>query len=81
MAVVDLVVGLGTGHADLGCIDHDDEIAGVDMRGEFGLVLATQASGDLGGETAQHLVSTIDHIPVALNLLCFSGESLHVAWR
>jgi hypothetical protein len=43
--------------SDLVGIDDDDVVAIVDMRGEGRLVLAAQAVGDDGGETADDEVS------------------------
>ena len=56
MAVVDLVLGLVAGDAQLVDVDDDDEVAGVHVRRVDRLVLAAQAQRDLAGEAAQHLV-------------------------
>ncbi len=63
--VVDLVAQLVAGDADLLGVQHDDVIAGVDVRRVFGLVLAAQTHGDLGGEAAERLAARIHHVPVA----------------
>jgi hypothetical protein len=44
VAVVHLVLSLVAGHAQLLGVDHDDVVAGVDVRGVDGLVLAAQAA-------------------------------------
>src|SRR4051812_46036795 len=55
-----IVVHLGfffvAGELDLVSVDHDDEVAGVDVRREDRLVLAAKHAGNAGGETAQDLV-------------------------
>ena len=56
VAVVELVVGLVAGHAELVDVGHDDEVARVHVRRVDRLVLAAQAERDLAGEAAQHLV-------------------------
>src|SRR6185295_4108413 len=62
---VDLVVELVARDFDLSGVQHDDVVAGVNVRGERGLVLALEAHGDLRAQTAQHLVGRVDDIPVA----------------
>jgi hypothetical protein len=44
-------------------------------------MLAAQATSNFGGEAAEHLVSGINHKPVALHLMRFGGESLHLKRR
>jgi len=47
VTVVDLVAPLLTGERDLLCVDDDDVVTIVDVRGECGLVLATEDMSDL----------------------------------
>ena len=61
----------------LGGIDHDDEVTCVDVRGEDGLVLATEEIGGLDGDVAEVLVLGIDHPPLAFDLGSFGRKSLH----
>src|SRR5690606_27551730 len=75
--VVHLVLQLLAGHGDLLGIDHDEVIAGVDVGGEHGLVLAAEAACQLGGEAAQGLALGIDDVPVSLDGLVLGAESLH----
>jgi hypothetical protein len=42
-------------------------------------MLATQATGDLGGHTAEHFVSAVHQIPAVLDLVGLGGEGFHVA--
>src|SRR5690606_13385768 len=65
------------GDVDLLGVDHDDVIAGVDVRGVDGLVLAAEATRDLGAQAAEGLAGGIDHVPVALAGLVLGGEGLH----
>src|SRR6185295_9009615 len=75
--VVFLAEQLAPGHADLGRIQHDDEIAGIDMRRVFRLVLAAQAHRDLGREATENLVLGVHHVPTVNGIFCFGAESLH----
>src|SRR5690554_6426029 len=73
-----LLVGqLVAGDGHLLGVDHDDVVAGVHVRGVDGLVLATQAAGDLAAETAERLAGGVDHVPVTLYGLGLGAESLH----
>lgn len=62
---------------DFSRVDHDDEIAGVNMGSEDRLVLAAKQVGGLDGNMAEVLVLGIDHPPLAFDLGSFSGKSLH----
>src|SRR5581483_1414192 len=79
VAVVDLALELVAGRTHLGCVDHDDVVAGVAVGRVVGLVLAAQAAGDLGGEAAQDLVRSVNHDPVALDGLAMSEDGLHAS--
>src|SRR5690606_8711786 len=75
--VVHLVLQLGAGDRDLLRVDHDEVVAGVDVRGVAGLVLAAQAAGEFGGEASGGLAIGIDEVPVPLDGLVLGAESLH----
>src|SRR5690606_36116166 len=75
--VVHLVLQLVAGDLDLLGVDHDDVVAGVDVRGVDGLVLAPEATRELAAEAAQGLAGGVDHVPVALDGLVLGGEGLH----
>lgn len=77
VGVVHFIGGLGTGNTNLLGIDHDDVVTGINMRSVFGLVLATQAGSDLGGQTTQSLTSSVDNVPVALYGFRFSSKRFH----
>jgi hypothetical protein len=77
VAIVFLVGNLGARHAQLGCVDDDDEIAGVDVRSEFGLVLAAQSVCHFAGDTPEDLVRRVNHVPIALHLMRLCGKGLH----
>ncbi len=77
MGVINLVGGLGTGNTHLLGIDHDDVVAGINVRSVFRLVLATQAASDFGCQTTQGLAGSVDDKPVALDGFRFSSKSLH----
>src|SRR3546814_14782082 len=75
--VVLLVGQLVAGDHDLLGVDYHQVIAGIDVRGEHRLVLATQAVGELGGQAAQGLAGGVDPVPVPLDGLVLCGECLH----
>src|SRR5690242_3816863 len=78
MPVVELVVQLVPGHGDLFGVDHDHEVAGVDMRGVLRFRLAPKRVGDLGRQTAEGFALGVNDVPAALDLarLCVPS-SLH----
>src|SRR5688572_1183993 len=78
VVVIDLVIELVARDFDLLGVQHHDVIASVDMRAVDGLVLALEAHGDLGAETAQDLVGGIDDIPVAAHGLVLRKYSTHL---
>src|SRR3546814_14031316 len=73
-AVVHLVGQLVAGDVDLLGVDHDDVVAGVDVRGVDRLVLAAQAMREFGAEAAEGLAGGVDDVPVALDGLGLGGE-------
>ena len=56
---------------------HHHEIAGVDVRGEDDLVLATQEAGSFDGDLAEDLVLGIDHMPLALDVARLCRKRFH----
>src|SRR5712692_3231110 len=77
MAVVDLALRLSSGDAQLRRVQHHNIIAGVDVRGVLGLVLAAQPRRDLRREAAQHLALGIHDHPAVLDLSDFCGIRSH----
>ncbi|MNP13391.1 hypothetical protein D3C76_1056700 [compost metagenome] len=75
--VVHLVGGFGASDTNLLGVDDDDVVAGINVRGVFRLVLATQTASDLGSQTTQGQASSVDNEPVALNSFWFRGKSFH----
>ncbi len=65
MPVVELVLELSAGHANLLGVDHDNIVAGIDMWRVLGLVLTTQAPRDFGRKAAERLAIGVDEIPIA----------------
>ena len=53
MAVGELTVALAGGHDDLGRVDDDDVVAGVEVRGEDHPMLASEHTCNLGREPAE----------------------------
>src|SRR6185436_10877101 len=62
---VQLVVGFPATQVNLGRVDHDHVIAGVEEGREDGLALPGEDLGGGGGELAQHLVLGVEHVPLA----------------
>jgi len=77
LPVVLLVLGLVARDAQLLDVGDDDVVAGIDVRGEYGLVLAAQAARDLGGQSTEHLVGSINQEPLSRYFMRLGGESLH----
>src|SRR3954463_8994951 len=75
VAVVDLVGLLAAGDTQLGCVDDDDEVAGVDVRRVNGLVLAAQSEGSFAGYPAEHLVGGVNHKPLVLHVSGLGADS------
>ncbi len=75
--VVDLVLQLAAGDADLLGVDHDDEVAGIDVRGVDGLVLAAQPMGQGRGQAAQRLAFGVHEVPVTPDGIRLGGECFH----
>ena len=68
VVVVDDLLRLRAGQHDLLGVDDDDEVTGVDVRGEVRLVLAAQEHRDLRSETPEHHVRGVDDVPGALDI-------------
>ena len=62
-----------SGHLDLAGIDHDDEIAGINMWSIRGFMLTAKHTGNLRCQASDRLPIGIDDIPVPLHLACFGG--------
>ena len=71
MVLIQLLVQLVAGENGLIGVDDDDKIAAIHMGGEDRLMLASQQGGSLSGYAAQGLVSSVDHIPFAFDLVRF----------
>ena len=65
MAAINFLAFLAAGEFYLGCIDHDDMIAGVQKGGVGGLVLAHQDHSRGAGDPAENLVGGVDNVPLA----------------
>ena len=68
-------VGLGdfffSADGDLGGVEDNDEVAGVNMRSEDGFVFSAKEVGGLDGDAAERLAGGVDDPPVALHLFGF----------
>src|SRR3954454_5227695 len=81
VAVILLVELLRAGDPELGGIDDDDEVAGVDVRRVDGLVLAAQTECCFAGNTSEHLVGGVNHKPLVRHVSGFCAERFHVSFR
>ena len=72
-----LLLFLFASQAHLFRVDHDDEIARVDMRGVNRLVLAPQDASDFAGEATQHHALGVDEVPGAGDVRLLWGEGPH----
>ena len=76
-AGVNLVVFLGATEAYLISIDDDDEVTGVDVRGENRLVLATEKNCGFNSYGTEDFVLGVDDVPCALHVLWLGGKCFH----
>src|SRR5690606_20102806 len=77
VTIVFLVVSFGAGNNDIGSVDHDNVVAGVNVRGEFWLVFSTQATCDFAGHTPEDLALCVDNVPVTLDFMRLGHKGLH----
>ena len=61
---VGLRVPLLAGEPDFFAVDHDDEVAGIDVRRVIRAVLAAQDDRDLHRQPADDLVGGVDQVPL-----------------
>ena len=67
MTAVQLLLGLTAADLDFFGVHNDDKITGVQMGGEAGVVLATQHGGHFSGQTAEGLILSVHHVPLAVD--------------
>ena len=72
-----LVRFLFAGEADFLGVDHDDEIAGVEVSGINGFVFPAQNVGDLNRQAAKDGAIGIDNVPLALVQIVFRQIRFH----
>jgi hypothetical protein len=77
VAVVPLVGALLGIDGDAGGVDHDHVVAGVDVGGVDGLVLAAEHPGHLGGQAAEDEALGVDHVPGAGDIGGLGREGAH----
>jgi hypothetical protein len=68
VAVHHLLLGLARGQCDLGGVDDDDVVAGVDVLAVRRLVLPTEHAGHLGRHAAERQAFGVDDEPGVLDL-------------
>jgi len=60
---------------ELGCVDDDDEVAGIDVRRVNGLVFAAQTESNFAGYSSEDLVGRVNHKPLVHHVSGFCAES------
>src|SRR4030095_14133848 len=73
-AHISLLNFLLAGEADFAGVDHDDEIASINVRGKNGFLFSAEKIGNLDGDTAERLVSGIDEPPATLDVFFLGGK-------
>src|SRR5439155_1694038 len=68
VADVDLALELVARDRDAACVEDDHEVAGVEVRGVAGLVLALEDAGDPRRQPAKRLVGRVDDEPASVDL-------------
>jgi len=68
---------LFAGDANFFGINHDHEIAGIDVRGEDTFFLPPQKIRRLDRDAAKDLIFRVNDPPFAWDVGCFSGEGFH----
>src|SRR5471032_2286204 len=68
MAVVDLLKPLVAAQFHLFGVDHDDEVAIIDVRGPGGLELTGEGTGNTYGERSATNSRGVDDVPIVLGL-------------
>ena len=76
MRIINLLLDLIAGHANFIGVDHDDVIAGIQVRRKARLIFADQHARHFGGQPAENLVSGINYEPVGAFLQRFGLFSL-----
>src|SRR5688500_14805636 len=79
LALVDLVLELAAGDANLLGVDDDDEVARIDVRGVDRLVLAAQPMRQRRSQTAERFSLGIDEVPIAPDGLRLRRDGFHVS--
>src|SRR5208283_2134850 len=77
VAVGERPASLAGCHDDLGGVDDDHVVTGVDMGGEDGTVLAAKHAGDLAREPPEDEAVGVDDAPNALQLARLGGIRAH----
>ena len=67
VTAVQLLLGLTAGDLDLLGVHNDDKITGVQMGGEAGVVLAAEHGCHFSGQTAEGLILSVHHVPLAVD--------------
>ena len=77
VTTVELLVELVAGEDDLIRVEDDDMIAGIDMRGERGLVLAAEDGCHLRRQTSEHHALSVHNVPLTLYGFSLSHIRFH----
>src|SRR5699024_357736 len=72
-----LLLQLLTGQRDLVGVHDDHEVAGVDVGRVIGLVLAPKQRGNLARHTPEHVIGSVDNVPLTLDIARFGAVCAH----
>ena len=75
--IINFFVKLSACHDDFICVDDDNVIAAVNMRGKDGLVFSAEYCGNLRCETTEHHAFCIYNVPLTLHGFCFCHIAFH----
>src|SRR5690242_3366747 len=76
---IDLLLALPAGEQDLFCVDDDDIVSAIDVRGVGRLVLAAQPQRDHARQPPDNKARRVDEHPLFLNLGGLGRKGFHGA--
>src|SRR4030042_1907055 len=71
MMIISFLLWFFPGDFDLSCVEHDDKIAGIEIRNECRLMFAHEQVCYLRGKLAQDLPRGINNMTLAFDILSF----------
>jgi hypothetical protein len=78
VTIVNLVFKLGASDAQFSTLTTTMKSPVSTCGVNSALCLPTQTTGDFRGQTTQHFVAGVNHVPIAFYFMRLGGESFHV---